>query len=212
SVQDKLRNDDKQDNQHQKSKKSVCSSSSIDSWKLFDHAMLLTSQATILTANFLTHHLSGPRKPSWPIQLTLICAAMRALTEHTHLADVDKIRMFISIPFIFSPSDIVVTPVSFRVLNRGLPGILKDLEDCETGNREISAEWVVPKGLWRKINDDYHLSAAHYKHIYVDQDGIKWSNEKVILYLHGGAYYLMSAKTHRELNYRLSKVTGRRVF
>ncbi|CAG8646852.1 6617_t:CDS:2, partial [Cetraspora pellucida] len=216
SVQDKLRNDDKQDNQHQKSKvlvkKSVCSSSPIDSWKLFDHAMLLTSQATILTANFLTHHLSGPRKPSWPIQLTLICAAMRALTEHTHLADVDKLRMFTSIPFTFAPSDIVVTPVSFRVLNRGLPGILKDLEDCETGNREISAEWIVPKGLWRKINDDYHLSAAHYKHIYVDQDGIKWSNEKVILYLHGGAYYLMSAKTHRDLNYRLSKVTGRRVF
>ncbi|CAG8672333.1 4_t:CDS:2 [Dentiscutata erythropus] len=215
SVQNKLQNEDKKDNQLQKSKvlvkKSVVCSSS-DSWKLLDHAVLLTSQATVLTANFLTHHLSGPRKPSWPIQLTLICAAMRALTEHTHLADVDKLRMFTSIPFTFTSSDIIVTPVSFRVLNRGLPGILKDLEDCETGNREISAEWVVPKGVWRKINDEYHLSAAHHKHIYIDPDGIKWSKEKVILYLHGGAYYLMSAKTHRDLNYRLSKVTGRRVF
>ncbi|CAI2180519.1 6031_t:CDS:2 [Funneliformis geosporum] len=179
---------------------------------LLDHAALLTSQATVLTANFFTHHLSGPRKPSWPIQLTLMCAAMRTLTDHTHLVDVEMLRRFINLPFAFTPSDIIVTPVSFKVLNRGLKGMLGELEEKETGIREISCEWVVPKSLWRKINEEFRSSAANSKHIYIDDDGIKWSNEKVILYVHGGAYYLMSAKTHREINYRLSKVTGRRVF
>ncbi|RIB18232.1 Alpha/Beta hydrolase protein [Gigaspora rosea] len=219
SIQNKLQNDDKKDNPHQKSKvlvkNTVVCSSSNDSWKLLDHVGLLTSQATVLTSNFLIHHLSGPCKPSWPIQLTLMRAAVRALTDHSHLASVDNLRMITftnsSIPFII-PSDIIVTPVSFRVFNRGLLGILKDLEDCESGNREISAEWVVPKGLWRKMNDDYHLSVSQQKHIYIDQDGIKWSNEKVILFIHGGGYCMLSTKTYRELNYRLSKATGRRVF
>jgi hypothetical protein len=183
-----------------------------DGWMLLDRAALITSQATILTANFFTHHLSGPRKPSWPIQLTLMCASMRALTDHTHLADIETLRRLINIPFSLVPSDIIVTPVSFKVLNKGLQGVLKDLEEKETGNREISCEWVVPKSLWRKINDDYRLSASCCTHYFIDDDGIKWSNEKVIMHIHGGAYYLMSAKTHRELNYRLSKATGRRVF
>ncbi|CAG8521780.1 9798_t:CDS:2 [Acaulospora morrowiae] len=183
-----------------------------DCWKLIDHAILLTSQVTILTVNFLTYHIFGPRKPSWPIQLTLMCAAMRALTEHTHLADVDKLRKFVNVLFSLVPSDIIITPVSFRVSNRSLPGILKELEDLESGDGEISGEWIVPKDLWIKINDEYRLKASIHRHLYTDQDGTKWSKEKVILYIHGGAYYLMSAKTHRDLNYRLSKTTERRVF
>ncbi|CAG8660898.1 2643_t:CDS:2 [Funneliformis mosseae] len=222
SIENKLRksqnhqNDDSTNNNKSKSVlvKSSCprSNNNDGGWLLLDHAALLTSQATVLTANFFTHHLSGPRKPSWPIQLTLMCAAMRTLTDHTHLVDVEMLRRFINIPFAFTPSDIIVTPVSFKVLNRGLQGILEELEEKETGVREISCEWVVPKSLWRKINEEFRSSAANSKHIYIDDDGIKWSNEKVILYVHGGAYYLMSAKTHREINYRISKVTGRRVF
>ncbi|CAH1762183.1 10955_t:CDS:2 [Entrophospora sp. SA101] len=185
--------------------------------RLLDHAALLTTQATALAANFLTHHLSGPRKPSWPIQLTLMCAAMRNITEHTHLVDVETLRRVITMFFAFTPSDIIVTPVSFKIINRGLQGILKDLDEKEGSSsssdcRVLSGEWVVPKPLWIQMNDEFHKSSANHKHIYVDQDGIKWSNEKVILYIHGGAYYLMSARTHRDLNYRLSQVTRRRVF
>nr|CAG8483450.1 13515_t:CDS:2 [Entrophospora candida] len=188
-----------------------------DNSRLLDHAALLTTQATALAANFLTHHLSGPRKPSWPIQLTLMCAAMRNITEHTHLVDVETLRRVITMFFAFTPSDIIVTPVSFKIINRGLQGILKDLDEKEGSSsssdcRVLSGEWVVPKPLWIQMNDEFHKSSANHKHIYVDQDGIKWSNEKVILYIHGGAYYLMSARTHRDLNYRLSQVTRRRVF
>ncbi|CAG8680271.1 15598_t:CDS:2, partial [Acaulospora morrowiae] len=193
--------------------KSSCHSSpSINSWKLVDHAILLTSQATILTLKFLAHQISGPRKPSWPMQLTLMCTAMRTLTEHTYSADINKFRSFLNILFSLVPSDILVTPVSFRVSNKSLPSILRGLEDSENDRREISGEWVVPKDLWRKINDDYFLNASIQQHVYVDQNGIKWSNEKVVLYLHGGAYCFMSARTHRDLNYRLSRATGRRVF
>ncbi|ORZ13460.1 alpha/beta hydrolase fold-domain-containing protein [Absidia repens] len=42
--------------------------------------------------------------------------------------------------------------------------------------------------------------------------GVKKSTEKIILYLHGGAYCAMSAQTHRTLTHKISKSTGRRVF
>src|SRR5436190_14976957 len=127
SIENKLRKSQNHQNKSTNDKQKAAIKSYRNSGWL-DHAALLTSQATVLTANFFIHHLSGPRKPSWPIQLTLMCAAMRTLTDHTHLADVETLRRFINIPFTFAPSDIIVTPVSFKVLNRGLQGILKNLE------------------------------------------------------------------------------------
>src|SRR5205085_12350496 len=131
-------------------------------------------QTTTLTTIFLTHHLSGPRKPSWTIQLTLMCTTMRNLTEHTHLADVETLRRLMTMFFAFTPSDIIVTPVSFKVVNRGLQGILKELDEKEESSpssksRELYGEWVVPRPLWRKINDEFHKSSACHKHVYVDQ-------------------------------------------
>ncbi|KAI8149066.1 Alpha/Beta hydrolase protein [Fennellomyces sp. T-0311] len=38
------------------------------------------------------------------------------------------------------------------------------------------------------------------------------TDEKVIMFIHGGGYISMSTKTHRDLIHKVSKVTGRRVF
>ncbi|KAG9293894.1 hypothetical protein G9A89_019232 [Geosiphon pyriformis] len=181
-------------------------------WGLLEHAGLVTSQATRLTANFLAHHLTGPRRPSWPVQVTIMSSFMRNLSNHTHLADVKLIRRLCDFPNPLLPSDILVTPVSFKVYNRGLNGILKELDQRENGIREIDGEWVVQKSLWSKINTEYQVSVANKQHFWIDENNVKWSNEKVILAIHGGAYYVMSTRTHRDLHYRLSKATGRRVF
>ncbi|CAG8485879.1 13664_t:CDS:2 [Ambispora gerdemannii] len=179
---------------------------------LLEHAALLTSQATLLTANFLAHHLTGPRRPSWPVQVTLMSSFMRNLSKHTHLASVQLLRRVTEVPNPLIPSDIVVTPVTFPVYNRGLCDILREHDQKENGTREIDGEWVVPKTLLSKINHEFQMNSSNQKLFWIDENNVKWSNEKVILAIHGGAYYLMSTRTHRDLNYRLSKSTGRRVF
>ena len=97
------------------------------------------------------------------------------------------------------PADALVTPVTFRVRRRNLRGILADFDAAEDGTRELSGEWVVGKRLWRRLNTDWKAGAHAAKH-------------RVVLYLHGGAYYVFSAATHRFITIPLSKCTEARVF
>lgn len=66
-----------------------------------------------------------------------------------------------------------MTPVSFRVKKRGLRGFLAEADAAEDGKRQIKAEWVINKRLWRKMQNEFAQHKA------VNQD-------RVILYLHGG--------------------------
>src|SRR6185369_5192594 len=86
------------DNANHKAQKDLNSinSNSVSGWRLLDHAAFFTSQATAITSNFLSHHLSGPRRPSWPIQLTLINAIANTLKDHTHLGQLKLLRQITS--------------------------------------------------------------------------------------------------------------------
>ncbi|CAG8477600.1 4349_t:CDS:2 [Paraglomus occultum] len=191
--------------------KSATQSPPSSTWRILEHISLITSQAKLLLSNFLSHHVTGPRKPSWPIQLTLIISVMRNLFNHAHLVNIQQFRQLLDFHNPLIPSDIIVTPVSFRVRPYGLEGVLTQLDgEDRKSRREIAGEWIVTKELWRKINQQYY-SACH-KHYMVDNEGTRWSNEQVILFLHGGGYYSMSARTYRDLTCRLSQATERRVF
>lgn len=107
------------------------------------------------------------------------------------------------------PKDGIVTPVSFRVKRRNLRGFLAEADAAEDGKRHLSGEWVINKRLWRRMQTEFALKKT------VPQEA------RVILYLHGGAlacvhlamwvapsltplsppgaYYVMSAETHRFL-------------
>ncbi|KAG8887375.1 hypothetical protein FRB98_009733 [Tulasnella sp. 332] len=102
-------------------------------------------------------------------------------------------------------SDALVTSVTFHVKRQKLPGILAEFDALEDGTRELTGEWVVGHGLWTKMQ--YEWNNSH--------DGNRMGarrKERVMLYLHGGAYYVMSAATHRPITIRLSKLCGVRVF
>jgi len=99
------------------------------------------------------------------------------------------------------PKDGIVTPVSFTVRPRQLRGFLADLDAKEDSTRQLTAEWLVNRRLWRRMQKNHR--DGH------ERSGLR---EKVVLYIHGGAYYIMSAATHRELTIRVSKATGMRVF
>ncbi|KAI9244583.1 alpha/beta hydrolase fold-domain-containing protein [Phascolomyces articulosus] len=84
---------------------------------------------------------------------------------------------------------------SFRVRRRQLRGILSELDQKEDGSRILEVEWMSAGSIW----DRCQILRTR-------------SPEKVILYLHGGAYCAMSAQTHRTLTHKISKATCRRVF
>jgi len=176
------------------------------SWLLMEHISLVTSQTKVFYKNLFTHHFHGPRKPSWPVQLSLLVALSHNIRNYQHLGSLERIRLLQNFPNFLVPLDALITPVTFRVRPRGLQGILADLDDNESGTRELTGEWVVSKKHWREANSDGE------RYIQIDQHGHRTSTEKVFFYLHGGGYTMLSAKTHREMNYRLSVKTGMRVF
>jgi len=56
------------------------------------------------------------------------------------------------------PSDALVTPVTFRVRQRNLRGILAPFDAAETGLRELSGEWVVGRNTWQRLQSECETS------------------------------------------------------
>ena len=101
--------------------------------------------------------------------------------------------------FLPIPEDGLITPVTFRVKRRNLRGFLTEYDEQETGKRELTGEWIVGKQTWRRLQSEW-------------QSGNRSRSERVILYVHGGAYFIMSATTHRPLTVAISKYCECRVF
>lgn len=169
---------------------------------------LIALKATEVAGDVVSHQIWGPRKKSWSLPMTILAGIMRDAGRHSKLVDIATIRMFLRIGGLVPlPPDALVTPVTFRVRKRGLRGILAEFDELEDGTRELSGEWVVTKRLWQRLQ-------AEWKHASVDASTPhrKHHNERIILYLHGGAYYLFSPSTHRSITVPLSKFTDSRIF
>lgn len=122
------------------------------------------------------------------------------------------------------PSDALATPVTFRVKRQSLRGILAPLDAVETGDRELSGEWVVGKKTWQRLQSEWKSSS-----IYTLEESPNPRKERVVLYIHGGmnitlcsvrrfvnliagAYYLSSAAAQRAISIPLAKYTDARIF
>ncbi|KAG8716850.1 hypothetical protein FRC09_015104 [Ceratobasidium sp. 395] len=188
-----------------------------DLWYL---GSFFATKATDLATDFVSHHIWGPRKKSWGIEMTLISSFMRGVGRHTRLTDITMLRLLMQIgALVPPPADALVTPVSFRVLARQLRGLLAPFDELEYGGRgrsksetpkeprELSGEWVVGKALWTRLNRQW----LHHKRLN-GSSGDHRIPERVVLYLHGGAYYVFSAATHRLITIPLSKYADARVF
>jgi len=177
----------------------------------------VATKATDLATDFVSHHVYGPRKKSWGIEMTLISSFMRGVGRHTRFADITMLRLLMQIgALVPPPPDALVTPVSFRVRSRQLRGLLAPFDELEDGGtksgvpiepRELSGEWVVGKALWTRLNRQWlqHKMRNELSHDHRIP-------ERVVLYLHGGAYYVFNAATHRLITIPLSKYADARVF
>lgn len=118
------------------------------------------------------------------------------------------LRFFISISGLAPvPSDAIVTPVTFRVHKRKLRGFLTESDTKEDGSRILSGEWIVGRSLWLRLQNEWRSAKR-------DENGQRPRQKpgRVILFLHGGAYYINSPATHRTITIPLSKYCDARVF
>ncbi|KIP11685.1 hypothetical protein PHLGIDRAFT_437020 [Phlebiopsis gigantea 11061_1 CR5-6] len=184
---------------------------------LWKYGAFAAWKASDLVSAVVSHQLRGPLKKSWGIQMTILTCIMRDVSRHSHLADIAMIRLVMGISGLVPvPSDALVTPVTFQVRPRGLRGILADFDAAEDGSRELFGEWVVGKRTWRRIQAERRAakretsgstsSSPHTNTIHLKR------RERVVLYLHGGAYYTSSAATHRLITIPLSKSLDARLF
>lgn len=184
---------------------------------LWRHAWFVAAKAKDLAADIALHHIQGPRRPSWGIEMTMLASLARDLASNTHLTDVHTLRAAVSISGLLpTPSDALITPVTYRVRRRGLRGFLKELDEAEDGRRELDGEWVVGKRLWQRLQREWKVGRGERGEGESRFDGrgqhpVK-TKERVVLYVHGGAYCTAAASTYRLLTINLSKSLDARVF
>ncbi|WFD00432.1 hypothetical protein MYAM1_003181 [Malassezia yamatoensis] len=160
----------------------------------------LLNQGLSIGGIIASHAIYGPPKKSWGVEMSVLTKTIREVSKHTDLTTVPLLQKIFDLArFLPVPEDGLITPVTFRVKRRNLRGILAEEDAKENGKRELTGEWLVGRQTWRKLQVDW-------------QSGKRSGKERVILYIHGGAYYVMSAITHRPLTIALSKYCECRVF
>lgn len=149
----------------------------------------------------ISHLVYGPPKKSWGVEMSILTRMIREFAEeNTDLASIQGLQQFFElVRFLPIPEDGLITPVTFRVKRRNLRGFLAEYDEQETGKRELTGEWIVGKQTWRRLQSEW-------------QNGNRSRSERVIFYVHGGAYFIMSATTHRPLTVAISKYCECRVF
>ncbi|KAG1825653.1 Alpha/Beta hydrolase protein [Suillus subaureus] len=170
-------------------------------WDVWKYPAFAFNKASSLALDVISHHVWGPRRKSWGIEMTILSSLMRDVSRHSALADIAMVRMAM---------------VTFRVRKRNLRGILETCDAMEDEKRELSGEWIIGKRLWQSLQSDYKSTRKGEGASFVDQTNIDYDSRKgqsrVILYIHGGAYYSSSAAAQRMLTIPLSKYTNARVF
>ncbi|KAF9167493.1 hypothetical protein DFQ26_004447 [Actinomortierella ambigua] len=160
---------------------------------------LISSQIAIGTSLILRHPFS-PTYPSWPLHLALFVACFRATADHQDNLgdDVADVRLLVDTFFYYLPRlpTMTIEPFTFPVPKggRGFGGVLAPLEACEDGHRTIPGAWISDSRVWNRVMAmPLAYSARFSQDPYAARQG-----EKVILYFHGGAYFICT------VDYRLA--------
>ncbi|KAJ9092303.1 hypothetical protein QFC19_008737 [Naganishia cerealis] len=161
-IQSKQHSSDSDDDEEPQTESTVAASETAqgllrwvyDNW--YDFGWMIGRKSFDIGWSLLKYGVQGGPKKSWGIEMTLVAAIMRNLSAHSSLADITLVRNLISIHHLLPlPPDAIVTPITFKIRKRGkheaLRGFLSELDDMNTGNRELSGEWVVNKAVWARL-------------------------------------------------------------
>lgn len=164
-------------------------------------------------------------RPRWDMKTALLVTALQTMRDQSLTCSLQFWRMGLNqLRWICTPpSDAIIVPFAISVHSRGLPGILKDVDQQENGARIIEAEWVKAPTCSTTIDQQDQYPYKRFWHRYLPYSrpellsptcsttSSNAKEEKVVLFIHGGGYVAMSCETHRYLTYKISKATGRNV-
>lgn len=198
--------------------------------ELFQTVLHIPSNLSQLISAIWLHFSDQPKKPLWNIQQTVVMAFLQAFRDHSLTNSLEFWRLMLIFPTWLTPLTSKIQDGSFRVRPRNLRGILRQADkDEKAGTRVLEAEWMSAGTVWdrcqsifsgKKKLEDFDLKEQEQildicKHRNQGATALVLrarSPEKIVLYLHGGAYCAMSAQSHRTLTHKISKATDRRVF
>lgn len=178
--------------------------------ELYSTVYQIPSSLFRLATDIWSHVRKEPKKPTWNIQTTIVMGFLQAFRDQSLTNSLEFWRLMLIAPTLLKPLTSKTEPEYVLVKRRNLCGILKQLDQQEKGSK-LEAEWMSAVSTWEKIyggptpvlrtgnsNATLLLEAPP-------------CCEKIVFYLHGGAYCAMSAQTHRTLTHKISKSTKRRV-
>ncbi|KAG0304007.1 hypothetical protein BGZ98_006033 [Dissophora globulifera] len=174
---------------------------------------LFSQQITVSASVIVKHPFSSPPVPTWPLHLAVIVEVLRSATDvYEHIfEDLSEIRHCVDFFFHYLPKLPQMQAISFHLPipanGRGFGDVLAPLEAMENGARTVSGQWIWDSRVWDDISKRPFAQSALAKDPLAAREG-----EKVIMYLHGGGYCMCSSATHREMLWRISRATGRRIF
>lgn len=167
-----------------------------------------------LASDIWSHVIKEPKKPSWNIQTTVLMGFLQAFRDQSLTNSLEFWRLMLIAPTWLTPISCKTETEFILIKKRNLCGILNKLDEKEKGTRQLDAEWMSAVSTWERIYGGGPSSTTNR----VVNDRVAPlmleappSCEKIVFYLHGGAYCAMSAQTHRILTHKISKATKRRV-
>jgi hypothetical protein len=165
----------------------------------FSFVKLLVSKTPLLISATTKHYLNGPPKPSWDLNFHLVVIMIKSIFEDVSGRTIEHAQRASSVP-IPVPDGVMIN--EFKINNQYryeaqvyIEEILKPYEHVLDTD-------------WKDLKDDGIIS----EWVKVPNDG--WDKreiKKTILYLHGGAYYLCSKGSYRNITGSLAKKANARV-
>ncbi|CAG8554180.1 9128_t:CDS:2 [Acaulospora morrowiae] len=180
---------------------------------------ILVPQTKVLISTAVDHYTKGPPQPSWDLRFHLTFSVLKSLCAGCIYQTIENAQQLScmsppSLPAGFIEDRVVISNEYRRRAQPYLEKILseyehvlddewKELEDEKEVERDNEKEDVVGNRKW--------LSA---KWIYSKEQGFKrmMNNKRVILYLHGGAYFMCSADSHRVITAKIAGEADALVF
>ena len=192
--------------------------------EIYKTALHVPTSLGRLASEVFSHFFVQPKKPQWNIQQTIVMAFLQSFRDQTLTNSLEFWRVMLIAPTWLTPLTSKIQDGSFHVRRRHLHGVLRELDQQEEdGSRILEVEWMsagtildrcqsmINPGTDTRLGDNNNINETQKQNSTALILRSR-SPEKMILYLHGGAYCSMSAQTHRTLTHKISKSTGRRVF
>ncbi|CAG8483620.1 12479_t:CDS:2 [Ambispora gerdemannii] len=156
----------------------------------------------LITETLIIHYRNGPPKPSWSLKFHLIFVVLKSLIPDFQRKTIEQLQEASMRP---NP-----TPSYVRIDEFKLPNIYR--EKAQTYLEKLLApyEQVIDES-WKFLGNNDGGLKAEWVSIKKDKFFDEGTRQRVILYLHGGVYYLGSSASIRGFTYRLAESSGARI-